>query len=337
MLSRVKETGAKVILMEINRADGVLRFIWKLRKIFLAEKPNIVHVQYLAPGLVPILAAKAAGIKRVFATVHQPGRTYGLKAKLLIRIAAYLSDAFLCNSRSVEESWFGDSLVFDPEEVDSRRKHFTIYNGVDIDRIETMGKEVDREKLKDLLGIRDKRVIGVVGRLRKEKGQATLLESMKAVLQEFPDTALIVVGDGPDRLYLEEMAKKLSVDNHVKWLGQKDPEEVLRLYSIMDVVVVPSLFEGFGLTAAEAMASGKPVVASDVDGIREVVEKDGTGFLVPPRDIQALGNAVKKILSDRKRGEAFGIRGKERVLRNFSIQQFRTQILSAYQHFSRIQ
>jgi glycosyltransferase involved in cell wall biosynthesis len=337
MVSKLEEQGSEVFLLGLRPSDGLFVLLVKLIALFKKIKPDIIHVQYIAPGLIPIIAAKVAGIKMVFATLHQPGRPYGWKPKILIRIAAYLCDAFFCNSKSVEKSWFEDCQVFDPEKMDPMRKHFTIYNGVDIGSIERIVKQTDKESLKESLNIESKRVVGIVGRLRKEKGHQILLESMRVVIQELPDTVLIVVGDGPDRPHLEEMARKLSIDGLVKWLGQKDPDEVLRLYSIMDVVVVPSLFEGFGLTAAEAMASGKPVVASEVDGIREVIEKDATGFLVPPGNIQALGNAVKKILSDCKRREAFGIRGKERVLRNFSIQQFRTQILSAYQHFSRIQ
>jgi len=337
MVSKCENTGANLILMNLKPSGGVLRLIRKLRIVFCEINPDVVHVQYIAPGLIPIIAAKLSGMKKVFATVHQPGRPYGWKPKLLIRIAAQLCDAFFCNSKSVEKSWFGHSQVFDPNKVDSKRKHFTVCNGVDVERIERIGKEVDKEKMKNLLGIGGKMVIGVVGRLRKEKGQATLLESMKTVIRELMDVVLIVIGDGPDRPYLEGMAKKCGIDSRVKWLGLRDHDEVLRLYSIMDVVVVPSLFEGFGLTAAEAMAAGKPVVASDVDGIREVIEKDATGFLVPPGDIQALGNALKKLLIDHERREAFGIRGKERVLRYFSIQQFETQILSAYQHFSRNQ
>jgi glycosyltransferase involved in cell wall biosynthesis len=336
MVAKFNETGAKIILMGLHRSEGLFVSLATFIALFKRMKPVIVHVQYIAPGLIPIMAAKLAGIEKVFATVHQPGRIYKWKHKMFMRTAARLCDAFFCNSRSVEESWFGDSQVFDPNEIDSNRKHFTIYNGVDVDGIKKMGKEVNKDKIKDLLGIRNKKVIGVVGRLRKEKGQATLLESMKTVVKEFPDVALIVIGDGPDHLHLEERAKIWGIDGQVKWLGQKSHDEVLGLYNIMDVVVVPSLFEGFGLAATEAMAAGKPVVASDVDGIREVMEKDATGFLVPPGDTQALGNALKKILSDRERCEAFGIHGKGRVLRNFSIQQFRTQILSAYQHFSRI-
>ena len=333
MVSKFKDEGGEVFLLRLQPSDGLFVLLVKLIALLKKIKPDIVHVQYIAPGLIPIMAAKLAGIKRVFATVHQPGRIYQWKHKMFMRIAAHLCDAFLCNSRSVEESWFGNSHVFDPEKINSKRKHFTVYNGIDIERIARIGKEVDKEKIKDRLGIREKKIIGVVGRLRKEKGQAILLESMKTVLQELPDTVLVVVGDGPDRLDLEEMARTLGIDNHVKWLGQKSHDEVLRLYSIMDMVVVPSVFEGFGLTAAEAMAAGKPVVASDVDGLSEIVQDGVSGLLVPPGDSKALAHAVLALLTNPAKGASMGNLGWKVVGDFFSLVRFRSYILAAFNHF----
>jgi glycosyltransferase involved in cell wall biosynthesis len=335
IVSKFEAIGANVILMNLNRSDSILRLMGKLRRVFLKIKPDIVHVQYIAPGLIPIMAAKFAGIRKVFATVHQPGRIYGLKAKLLIRVAAYICDAFFCNSKSVEESWFGDSQVFYPNEIHSKRKNFTIYNGIDIEKIEKIGKELNRDKIKDLLGIKDKRVIGVVGRLRKEKGQATLLESMKTIIQELPDAVLIVVGDGPDRPYLQEMAKKLGIGLHVKWLKRKGHDEVLGLYNIMDVVVVPSLFEGFGLAAAEAMAAGLPVVGSRVDGLSEIIEHKVAGYLVPAGDCDELAKTTIQLLSNPENSKKMGEKGKERVQELFSMEHFVQSVVSAYQYFSK--
>jgi glycosyltransferase involved in cell wall biosynthesis len=332
MVSKFKETGAEIILMGLRRPEGLLPLFIELINLFKKLKPGTVHVQYIAPGLIPIIAAKAAGIKRVFATVHQPGTIYRWKHKMFVRIAAHLCDAFFCNSRSVEESWFGESQVFDVEKIDFKRKHFSIYNGVDVARIERIGKEVDREKIKDLLGIKNRRVIGVVGRLRKEKGQAALLESMKTIIQELADTVLLVVGDGPDRSYLQEIPKKLNIDGRVKWLGKKDHDEVLRLYSIMDVVVVPSLFEGFGLTAAEAMAAGKPVVASNVDGLSEVIIDNVTGYLVPAKDCVVMARRLVELLSNKQKAETMGQAGFQRVTESFGMERFAASISGVY-HF----
>ena len=334
MVYQMERTGAKVILMKLKRSNGILSLMIKLRRLFNELQPDIVHIQYIAPGLVPIIAARLSGIKTIFATVHQPGRPYGWKPKLLIRIASHLCTAFFCNSRAVEKSWFGDGEIFNPEKIDSKRKHFTIYNAVDICKIERIVKEADTEKIKESLGISNKRVIGVVGRLRSEKGHPVLLNAMGDIIKVLPDSVLLIVGDGPDRVHLEEMAKELGIHGYVKWLGQRDPDEVVELYGIMDVVAVPSLFEGFGLTAAEAMAAGRPVVASKVDGLMEVIRDGLNGLFVSPGDSQAVARAILELLLNPEKAASMGARGRQLVVNEFSLERFQSAILAAYAHYA---
>ena len=127
--------------------------------------------------------------------------------------------------------------VYDPEKIDKKRKHFTIYNAVDVDHIEQIIEDSDPQKIRNDLGLNDKSVIGVVGRLRWEKGQDILLDAMPEVIKAIPNAMLLVVGDGPDRMSLELRAKSLGLESNILWLGQMDHEEVIKLYTIMDVVV----------------------------------------------------------------------------------------------------
>jgi glycosyltransferase involved in cell wall biosynthesis len=340
VLVHFKEAGADVILLRLDRsnrrfgANKIFELIRTLVAIFREYRPDIVHVQYIAPGLIPISSAKLSGLKTVFATVHQPGRTYGWKPKLLIHIAASLCNAFFCNSKAVEESWFGDSQIFNPEKIDKKRKHFTIYNGVDVDRIERIAKEADTERIRESLNIGNKKVVGVVGRLRSEKGQAVLLKAMVDVINVIPDAVLLVVGDGPDRQHLEQLAIQFGINSHVLWLGQRKQEEVFELYSIMDVVAVPSIFEGFGLAAAEAMAVRRPVVGTRVDGLTEIIEESVTGYLVPVNNSGELAQALIKLLNNPERARTMGLNGAERVKKMFSLEQFSESTLAAYRYFT---
>jgi L-malate glycosyltransferase len=335
MVAQMKNTGAEVLLMRLKRADGILSLIIKLVKKMSELKPDIVHVQYIAPGLIPVIAAKLAGIKTVFATVHQPGRVYGWKEKTLLRIAARLSTAFFCNSKAVEESWFGDSEIYNPEKNYQGRKHFTIYNGLDAGNIEKIAKSADREEIKELLNISDKKVIGVVGRLRSEKGHALLLNAMVDVIKVIPGSVLLVIGDGTERAHLEEIAKKLGMHGNVIWLGQKDQNEVFQLHGIMDVVAIPSLFEGFGLTAAEAMAAGRPAVCARVDGLTEIVEEGVTGYAVPVNDSGELASYLILLLNNPAKANAMGLQGHQRVKEMFSLERFSEATIAVYQYFSR--
>ncbi len=331
MVNRFEGAGATVILLKYERAKGLWYLAKGLIKLFKKVSPAIVHVQYIAPGFVPVIAARFAGVKTVYATVHQPGRVYGLKEKLLLRTAAGFCSVFLCVSRSVEESWFGDSELFDPQKVEKGRRHFTVYNGVDVGKIEKIVKEADNQVIKKSLGVDGKKVVGVVGRLREEKGQTILLDAIAKVTKTIPDVMLLVIGDGPDRVSLELRAKSLGIDNNIIWLGQKNPEGVYHLYLIMDVVAVPSFFEGFGLVAAEAQAARLPVVGTRVDGLTEIIDDGASGYLVEAGNSIELSGAIINLLSNPEKAKTMGMKGLETVLERFSSERFGKTILGIYQ------
>jgi len=332
-----REAGARVILLGLDRSDGqfgvdrVLELVRKLLNVFREVNPDIAHIQYVAPGLVPIITARLAGIKTVFATVHQPGRPYGRKAKLLLRFGAKLCTTFFCVSKAAEESWFGSSALFDPKLKGNRkRKHYTIYNAADAITIDEAVARIDRMALRGSLGLGEHPIIIIVGRLRGEKGHSVLLDAMVPVATKVPDVKLLVIGDGPDRESLKLKAETFGITSNIVWMGQKSPDKVFKLLAISDIAVVPSLFEGFGLTAAEAMAAGLPVVGSDVDGLREVIEHGETGILVPPGDSTALAKVLTNVLKDPDKARAVGAKGRERVRRLFSMERFNETMIAAY-------
>jgi L-malate glycosyltransferase len=333
MVSRMEKTGADVLLMKFDRTEGIIALILKLKKLFIELHPDIVHVQYVAPGFLPIIAARLTKIPTIFATVHQPGRVYGWKAKLLLRTAAGLCTAFFCNSKSVEESWFGDSEIFDIGNIGHKRKHFTIYNAIDVDHIEQIIKDSNPQQIRNNLGLNDKSIIGIVGRLRWEKGQDILLDAMPEIIREIQNAILLVVGDGPDKEKLKVKAKELGIENHVIWMGQLDHDEVIKLYTVMDVVVIPSRFEGFGLSAAEAMGAGRLVIGSQVDGLKEIIKDKVNGYLFPVDDSKRLAIELIDLLSNKQKAFHVGERGHDNIKKNFSIEKFASSITSAYHHF----
>ena len=288
----------------------------------------------MAPGFAPILAARLSGIRTVFATVHQPGRTHGLRAKVLLRTAAMLCTAFFCVSQAAEKSWFGSSVVFDAKNGKrAGRRHFTIYNSIDVSSVIERVTKTDRKVLKTSLGLERCLVVGAVGRLREEKGQDVLIRAMHIVVQSLPETCLLLVGDGPDREKLQKLSEELNLHNHIHWAGQVDPEAVIPYYGIMNVAVVPSRFEGFGLAAVEAMAAGLPVLASEVDGLCEVVKNEETGYLVPPENSDFLADRIIALLTDPDKASRMGRAGRKRVEQYFSIEQFSDVVLAVYKSY----
>ena len=329
MRDEMERAGATVILLAGDCSERLISLLSRLVTLFRERRPDVVHVQYLAPGFIPVLAARLAGIPAVFATVHQPARPYGRGAKLLLRAAARLTTAFFCNSLAVERSWFGNAALLATQLLQSRR-HFTIYNAVDVEKVMTLASRVEGLFVRREFGLGAGPVIGCVGRLRREKGQTVLLDAMKSIAGTFPGAVLLMVGDGPDRECLRLKAQRLGIAGKVVWAGEQSSEQVFRLFGAMDLVVIPSHFEGFGLVAAEAMAAGLPVVASEVDGLVEVVAAFETGLLVPPGDVTALAEGVVTLLADGDRRKSYGRNAQARVKSQFSLERYAMALLAAY-------
>jgi glycosyltransferase involved in cell wall biosynthesis len=169
----------------------------------------------------------------------------------------------------------------------------------------------------------DKRLI-FVGRLVEKKGVSVLLEAMAQVIKTVPDAELLIVGDGPLRNKLEQKAKELGLGDHVQFLGSVPHHQLPELYSSAGIAVVPSIIdssgdqEGLGLVIVEAIGCGCAVIASNLEAIRDIVNKE-TGLLAKPADSLDLAENIKKLLIDRKIQEQLSVDGRKRVMEKFDI------------------
>ena len=157
----------------------------------------------------------------------------------------------------------------------------------------------DRETLRAKMGLTGK-VIVFVGRLRPEKNVDVLIRAFKGVLNELGDVWLLIVGDGPLRPRLEALAKELNVADRVRFTGNVPREEVPKFLAVADVFVLPSSVEGLPKALLEAIAMGKPVVATIAPGIIDVVKHRREAILVPVRDAKALKRALLTVLGNEK-------------------------------------
>ena len=196
----------------------------------------------------------------------------------------------------------------------ARRKTVVIPNAVDRDEVESHPHVRD---VRAEFGISEQAVVaGVVGRLSPEKGQLCFLRVLDLVRREFPEVVGLLVGDGQDRAMLEAEAKALGLEEAVFFAGHTGC--VGDFYRAMDVVVMPSMSEGMPNVALEAMMFGKPVVASRVGGMPEVVVEGETGFMAKAGDADALALALIRMLTSPSRMQTMGEAGKRRALDNFS-------------------
>ena len=163
-------------------------------------------------------------------------------------------------------------------------------------------------------------VIGTVCRLvEPKKGLKYLLEAVAQLEQEAgkPVCQVLLVGEGPAEQSLRALSKRLGISARVAFAGVR--RDIPQILSLMNIFILPSLYEGFGIAILEAMAAGKPVVGTMVGGIPEFVVSGQSGLLVPPGDAPALARAIKQLLDEPEKARAMGRQGQEHVTKHYSI------------------
>jgi glycosyltransferase involved in cell wall biosynthesis len=209
-------------------------------------------------------------------------------------------------------------------------KTLTIHSGVDIDRY--MTARVNVKEKKQSLGINlEGLVVGTVGWLLPIKGPMYLLKAMACIWQSRPGTRLVFVGKGELEEELRAEAFRLGVSDKVTFLGWRD--DVPEIMQLFDIFVLPSLNEGMGRVLVEAMAAGKPIVASRVGGILDLVTHGQNGFLVNPGDVDGLAHAIKKLLINKEMRDEVGKRGRI-VAQDFGVEKMVEKIDALYSSFS---
>lgn len=278
-------------------------FVRRLR----ADAPDVLHTNSPISGLWGRPAARLAGIESVLAAEHNVHDGYPLKHRLANGATLPLADHIVGVTQAVGESVGGWERLGTPVT--------TIPNGIDIGRFASAtapdgGTPTDRP------------LVGTLGTHSEQKGFDTLVRALEHV----ESAQATIIGDGPAHDDLRALARERDLDDRVAFPGRV-PSVPPRL-AAFDVAVFPSRWEGFGLVAAEAMAAGVPVVASDIPAFREVI--GDVGLLVPPEDPQALAGAIESVLADDERRANLVERGRERVREHYAIERVADQYADLY-------
>jgi glycogen(starch) synthase len=174
-----------------------------------------------------------------------------------------------------------------------------------------------------------------VGRLTAEKGFDVAVAAFASIARAAPAARMIVAGDGPERGELERIVARLGLTARVQFLGWVAPERIPDLMNTASVVVVPSREEAFGIVALEAAAMARPVIATRVGGLPEVVEDRRTGLLVDSDDVEALGRSIARLLADPEAAAEMGRAARQRALRDFTLERAADAYLELYRCLSK--
>jgi glycosyltransferase involved in cell wall biosynthesis len=213
-------------------------------------------------------------------------------------------------------------------------RHVLITSGVPAQRVQTIHSGIDLHRFPEIkaapaLFPAGTRIIGTVGHLAGHKGHRYLLEAIALLIRDEPRLGVVIAGDGALRATLEAQAVALGITAHVCFTGFR--HDILALMQSFEIFVFSSYLEGLGTAILDAMALGKPVVATRAGGIPEAVQDGITGLLVPPRDPQALADAVRYLLCHPEQAQIFGRAGRQRVEHSFTVEQMVCRTLEVYE------
>jgi glycosyltransferase involved in cell wall biosynthesis len=309
-LTEAENAGIKIITIEsLVRNVHPLRDLFSFRAlicIFLKERPHIVHTHTSKAG---ILGRWAAWISNVPVIVHTPhghvfrgyfNRWISLFYVLLERWTARITSKIIALTEQEKK----DHLFF---RIAPANKFEVIHSGVDLDKFYRL--HLDPVRVKKDLGIPGHAfVVGTVGRLAPIKGHRYLIEAAKYVVQKFPETRFIFLGDGELLDEFRSLVVGLGIEDNFLFLGWRS--NVAEILSIFDIFVFPSLNEGMGKAVVEAMSLGKPIIASSVGGLKDLISDGRNGILIPQADSTILSIEIAALLSDPTKRERIAREGK---------------------------
>lgn len=323
----------------ISRADdaGALR---ELVEILAESPPDVLHnhmyrAEVLGTRAALTLAERGFTRPYVVSTVHS-SRVRNAEDRATLRALTPHMDRLIAVSRAIVDKLNAEGRTAAPVEL--------IYNGVDLARYD---HQEPCCTLRDEYGFEPGTpIVGVVARLEPEKGHATLIDAWPGVLERVPDARLLIVGEGSQREALEQRARRHGLlgakcegeacigtrgarpGAKIVFTGVRD--DIPAVTAALDVAVLPSYREAQGMVILEAMALARPVVATNVGGIPEMIEDGRTGLLVPPHDAPALGTAITRLLLDHPLADTIARAGHDLVHDRFCIELMVSAIQTIY-------
>lgn len=324
LVDEAKKNGISILPITISNSFSI-KTLMEMRRQLRQTDFDILHTHGGTAGFWGRAAATLNRSPRVrvhtyhglhyLSEANEGRRTF----QLADRFALPFTSKVICVCKSDFQKGMAAKIV-------TETKGVVIHNGIELEKFSHQAK---REDLRKEFGIgKDDIVFGTVGRLHKQKAQDILLRGFKKVADRHPQVQLWIVGEGELRDTLERLAQELGIAGKVIFLGGRT--DIPELLSAMDIFVLSSLWEGQPIVLLEAMASAKPVVATNVDGIPEIVENGKTGLLVEPGEVDALAFAMEQLFVHPQVREDFAGRGRDRISEEFTAKHMAERVAQLY-------
>ena len=311
----VQHMASKQISTSMIHLSPLFNPVALFRLAYLLRRNNVTLLQThgARSNVYGRLAAWLAEVPCIVGTVHNSIRDYEISPakrfmySTVLRILLPMMDRLICVSDAIKQDVVADC----PGAANTTT---TVRNGVDLTRFSGAG---DRRKIRREWCVGDGPALLTVARLTEQKGHRFLIEALPGLLTEWPSLTCLFVGEGECREPLRNLARERGVEHACRFAGAR--HNVTDWYAAADVVVLPSLSEGLPFVVLEAMAMSRPVVASMVNGVPEIIQNGRNGLLVPPRDTHALETAIRRLLHDPVLAARLGKAGQQDVALHFTV------------------
>lgn len=326
MVKDFKKFAKEVKVIDFNGLVSSIRAIFLLKKYMEQKQVSIVHTHLFSADFTGIIAARLASIPYKIATIY--GCNFNVTGQFNLRniknyICSFLykavyayCDRITAVSRAVKEDLANRGWI-----KVKKQKIEIIYAAVDFEEVvkysEIAGREYD-----SIFVDNGQKYIGMMANFDRVKGHRILLRAMPKILKKMPNVKFLLTGSGEDREYIKKRVKKLKIQDKVIFLGVL--ENTARVISKCDLIVLPSLSEGLPIIIIEAMLLGKPVIASNVGGMPELIKDNESGVLVLPNSDKELSEAIVAVLKDDNKIYSLGQKGKSMIYGEFG-DKFRAQ------------
>ena len=326
MTRRFEEAGNRVVcLSAYGRRPASTREVYRflktgLKRVVKEYRPDVAHIQYMAPGALPIIVLRRLGIKTILATLHTDADIYQ-SLRLIHFLHKHCVRLFTCVSKKAEQNFFGEAHDVEESHLAGRHGHITLSN--------CLAPHYPMGQARQYIA-NQSFTIGIVARLEAIKGVDFVMPAFAEVLKHYPDSRLIIVGDGSMLAQMERQQEELHIPaDRIEWAHGVNYRQLPDYYSRIDIAWMPSRSEGFGLSALEAMAQGCPIVVSAVGGLTEIVRDNVDGLWCTPESSTDLATKTLALMANPELMTSMSQRARNHA-EDYSFEQYLESIKTIY-------